>query len=815
MRRALRRRTALLFAGLLPAAALLSGIPDAGAMTGTAATPETLPATPGAMWQTNDAVWALAYNNGVVWAAGEFTAIRPPGTAAGDAQEIPMQRLAAFNATGPNAGKPCTAAWPCPGIGAWQDPKISAKVWALSVTPDGSRIYAGGEFTYVNNVARARAVGFDLTKTGATSAQMQLPWNPGANGTVRAIASTNDNVYLGGAFTSVKDASGAVVAQPRAASWATATNALRTDWTPTIDAAVYALMVGPGADSGNLVLGGTFRTVNGAPHSGIAQVDQATGDVNGPMSNAIIPSPADGNRSDVKVLTTDGTDIYVGAEGTGYGWFDGQASVNALTGELNWKSNCLGATQALALIGNALYIGSHSHDCSRLPTGGFPQRPFANDSSSWHHLLAEQARADGTPNSGGRLLTWYPTVNAGPTNGATANEIGPRAMATDGTHLWVGGQFTQVNGVDQRGITTFAPGPDTTAPATIRITGTSPAPGKVTVRWTGSSDPDDTTLSYSITRDGAPLTGATTPGTATPVASPWWQSPVYTYRDTAVPAGPHTYQVTVTDADGLVRRNSVTVDVAAAATGGYKSSVLLDKPSVYWRLDETGGTTAKDSSGNNATGTLRGAPTLNRPGAIDANKAIRLNNNTSSGVSPTTAPALPPANYSLEAWIRVDPTNRNGGRLIGWSNTATTKSTAPDRTLYMMNSGQLVYSIFTKDGKTCRATNRYMVGGTCYVWTLPSYNDGTWHHVVATQSSTTGMALYVDGLKVASTTETSSFTPKVATKGVWRVGADNLAPFPNVPFNLNGPVVGDVDEVAVYPYTLTPERIAAHRAAAE
>ena len=574
-------------------------------------------------------------------------------------------------------------------------------------------------------------------------------------------------------------------------------------------------MVAPGSPATNLVLGGNFRTVNSEAHSGIAQVDLATGTVNGPMSNTIIPGvSASGQQwSDVKTLTTDGTDIYVGAEGTGTGYFDGQVSVDPATGLPKWKTSCLGATQAIAIIGNSLYTGSHSHDCSRTPTYAFGQRPFANDYTSWHHLVAFQARADDTGTGGGRLLTWFPTVNAGPTNGATPNEIGPRAMATDGTNLWVGGQFTQVNGVDQRGLTTFSPGPDTTAPAIFRITGTSPAPGKVTVRWTGSNDPDDETLSYSITRDGQPLTGTTTPSTATPQPAPWWQTPVYTYRDTAVPAGSHTYQVTITNADGLTRKTSVTVAVAAAATGGYRSAVLADKPSIFWRLDDTERHRREGRQRFSQTGTYRGGPTLNRVGAIDANKAIRLNNSSISGVTPNAAPALPAANYSLEAWIRVDPTNHGGGRIVGWSQTATAKSTTPDRALYMMNSGQLVYSIFTKDGGTCRNGNRFAVAGTCYAWSPQAYNDGTWHHVVATQSSTTGIALYVDGLKVGSQTETSSFTPKVITKGIWRVGADNLAGFPNAP--ANAPLLGDVDELAVYPVTLTADQILAHRNAAE
>ena len=47
---------------------------------------------------------------------------------------------------------------------------------------------------------------------------------------------------------------------------------LRGGWAPTVDAQVYALMIGPGSDSGFVVLGGHFRTgrvvrFRGRPHN--------------------------------------------------------------------------------------------------------------------------------------------------------------------------------------------------------------------------------------------------------------------------------------------------------------------------------------------------------------------------------------------------------------------------------------------------------------------------------------------------------------------------------------------------------------------
>ena len=61
---------------------------------------QTLSGTASSMWQTNNTVYALATANGVLYAGGSFTAVRPPGAAQGTS-EAARTYLAAFNtATG-------------------------------------------------------------------------------------------------------------------------------------------------------------------------------------------------------------------------------------------------------------------------------------------------------------------------------------------------------------------------------------------------------------------------------------------------------------------------------------------------------------------------------------------------------------------------------------------------------------------------------------------------------------------------------------------------------------------------------------------
>jgi hypothetical protein len=108
----------------------------------------------------------------------------------------------------------------------------------------------------------------------------------------------------------------------------------------------------------------------------------------------------------------------------------------------------------------------------------------------------------------------------------------------------------------------------------------------------------------------------------------------------------------------------------------------------------------------------------------------------------------------------------------------------------MTNSGQLVFGVYPGQVVTVTSPN--------------AYKDNVWHHVVATLGSG-GMALYVDGALVASST---AATTAQGYAGYWRIGGDNLNGWPNKP--TNAAFKGSVDEVAVYPTALTAAQVANH-----
>ncbi|HEY7280209.1 MAG TPA: laminin G, partial [Actinomycetota bacterium] len=110
------------------------------------------------MWQTNASVWALATAHGVLYAGGDFTSIRPPGSPLGT-NEVAVNHIAAFDTS---TGNPVSFA-----------PDIDGNIRSMTVSPDGSTLYVGGTFSHVNGVYRSDAAAFN-TSTGALTA-----WNPG------------------------------------------------------------------------------------------------------------------------------------------------------------------------------------------------------------------------------------------------------------------------------------------------------------------------------------------------------------------------------------------------------------------------------------------------------------------------------------------------------------------------------------------------------------------------------------------------------------------------------------------------------------
>jgi hypothetical protein len=229
---------------------------------------------------------------------------------------------------------------------------------------------------------------------------------------------------------------------------------------------------------------------------------------------------------------------------------------------------------------------------------------------------------------------------------------------------------------------------------------------------------------------------------------------------------------------GVVRRAAVYSTTVTGTAG------IVD----YWRLGEASGTTAADAQGGNNNGTYSGGPTFGATGALagDPNTATSFNG-TNEYVSATRNLTT---NLSIELWFRS--TQANGGTGTQWYNAAalvdaSAAGVANDFGVGLASDGRVVAGVGTAGGAD--SSIRSQAG----------LNDGGWHHVVFTRTQTGGgLALYVDGIQVATGTGGTASLTASATLCLARSATGGLF------------YAGTLDEVATFSTVLTPAQVIAH-----
>ena len=728
--------------------------------------------------QVDGVVWSQVVVGNTVYVGGNFTTARPAGAAPG-VNTTPRSYLLAYNVT---TGQLISSF----------APTLDAPVLGVAASPDGSRVYAVGDFTKVNGQNRYRAVAFNTANGSVVSS-----FAPGISARTRSIIATNDTVYLGGSFTNISGVTRTRLAAIRASNGAV------LDWAPSAAGGgnqVMALALTP--DKSKLIVGGNFTTLNGNNALGLGAVDPATG--------ATVPWAAastvknSGLASAITSLVAGNDSIY----GTGYvagtdpglpkGNLEGSFAASANSGDVRWVSSCRGDSYGTFPFNGASYSVGHAHDCRDIR--GFPQtNPWTYQralavtdgatQTSRKNILAGYFNWEGT--AAPREIPWYPDLEAGT---FTGQQQAAWSIAGNSDYLVLGGEFGRVNGTRQQGLVRFARkglAPNTSGPAltgtNFQPTLTSPAAGLVRGSILANYDGDNEELSYKVFRQGTaePIHTAT-------LRSRFWKRPMITFNDSSVaPGQTYQYRVEVVDPLGNVRTGEWAA-VTAAATGtvsAYADAVLDDGPEFYWRFGEASGTTINDAAGR-LGGTRAGTITQGTAGAIqgDANTAYSFAGGNSGSRAYTATQVPDQQTFATEAWIKT--ATNSGGRIIGFSNGTAGNSGKSDRHVYMRNDGKLTFGVAADTMQTITSPK--------------SYNDNKFHHVVA-QLSVNGMELFVDGAKVASN---PSAYGAIEYNAYWRVGGDGLVGWPSRPSS--DYFAGTIDEVAVYSQPLTQSRISAH-----
>jgi len=237
---------------------------------------------------------------------------------------------------------------------------------------------------------------------------------------------------------------------------------------------------------------------------------------------------------------------------------------------------------------------------------------------------------------------------------------------------------------------------------------------------------------------------------------------------------------------------AVVLSLSTPALASYSDTVLSDSPEAYWRLGESEGSLATDSSGNGHLATYSG-PTLGQPGALhgDADRSVFFD---STDIARADSATLMPNqdSWSVEAWVKVPATGRfmavvswyPGGHLWGHNGSYF---------LTITEQGLPSYDVRDVHNNIVRVTGSTPI------------TDSSWHHLVGVlDRQQFKIRLYVDGKEVAS-------APAIALGVVYDPSG--------IPVNLGGqyrywdspwPFAGMMDEVALYRGALSAERVLFH-----
>jgi hypothetical protein len=217
---------------------------------------------------------------------------------------------------------------------------------------------------------------------------------------------------------------------------------------------------------------------------------------------------------------------------------------------------------------------------------------------------------------------------------------------------------------------------------------------------------------------------------------------------------------------------------------GYEGEVLADSPLLLWKLDESAGTTAVDSSGNGNDGTYSGTYTLAAAsGYPDARSVPYFDGGRVLGNAKITSDAT----FTIECWFEKD--DFKSGQ------TANINSLIGD--LRSTSNGVMVR--WDGDVSTLRA---YVAGQGTYltVDASPTLEDHRYHYVLT--SNGTHLGVYLNGVQVALVAGAATgFDMTWAAAGIWSGGGQAMY------------MLGSVGWVAVYPTALSADRVAAHYAA--
>ncbi|MEX2980314.1 LamG-like jellyroll fold domain-containing protein [Streptomyces sp. C36] len=235
---------------------------------------------------------------------------------------------------------------------------------------------------------------------------------------------------------------------------------------------------------------------------------------------------------------------------------------------------------------------------------------------------------------------------------------------------------------------------------------------------------------------------------------------------------------TLSDGGDTVHTTNSTYDAMGNLTGRSIRQDGVGRPTGWWQLNQTSGSTVTDASGTGNTAVATNV-TWN-------DGAASLNGTTS--VIGTNGPALNTASsYSISAWVKLNSQTSNDQTFVG-------QGGANHQSLYLGYSAATkawAFATSTNDGPTAAYPAAFAPAG--------SATAGAWTHLAATFDSDTGaMKLYVNGRQAGTATNSSPWNAP---------GQTTFGALHTIGGSLYNQVNGAIDNVQAYPRALSGDDV--------
>ncbi len=484
-------------------------------------------------------VMAIEQIGNLVYVGGKFTEVRP--WRGGTATARPF--LAAFDAT--------TGAY----VSSF-DPNLDGPVYALQASPDGTRLFVGGEFGDVDGVANTKA----LVALDPADGSVDPTWRSRIKRNGRAVVYSLDHddtwLYVGGGFSSVGGSGGVPeVFAVRAAKLRLTDAFPDTDFTPVVSGgSVWGISVSP--DRNSVFIGGYFTSVNVESNTqGFVKIDNNTG-------QSINPGRIDHNNQGrpyyQDVLSVNGLVFVAGMEHIT--WVLDADDLSVVTKHTTGRPENFGTGgdyQDLELVGDRVYAACHcrgSHyadgDLFNIIRGIDPPGSFSREDPI--KFVAAYSATDGSYDPNFQL-------DISGSSGVWAIHGAP-----DGC-LWLGGDLTRAtiaNGTD-RALGGFSKHcdeslvVDTERPSTPNGVTTTVNDSDVSISWNPSTDNVGVTgyQVYRATDQAGPFSVIATTATTS-------------FTDSGLDNGTYWYYLRATDAAGNLSWRTGLKPVVVTGPGG-------------------------------------------------------------------------------------------------------------------------------------------------------------------------------------------------------------------------------------------------------